>query len=188
MTTVFVGPKMIEKMHPTLQDFYWSKLKYYYAIMTLAILFTCSYCAAAQDPVSWKFNAKKTSNNTYEIHFTAAIDRPWHIYSQTTPKGGPVPTKITLRRNPLVTPAGFIREDGRLETKNEDVFGINVKYFVDRVDFVQVVKLKSNFKTNLSGTVEYMACNDRECLRPTIIPFNIELNESQGQVKNKLIL
>lgn len=59
---------------------------------------------------------------------------------------------------------GTIKEKGELKTKYEEVFGINVKYFENTVDLVQVVKLKSNVKTNLAGNVQYMACNDEACL------------------------
>ena len=50
-----------------------------------------------KDPVKWTWNATKKSDKVYEITYTAVIEKPWHIYSQTTPKGGPVPTKFIYK-------------------------------------------------------------------------------------------
>ena len=45
----------------------------------------------AQQKVSWSYTVKKLANNKYEIHITATPPMGWHIYSQLTPEGGPVP-------------------------------------------------------------------------------------------------
>ncbi len=130
----------------------------------------------AQDPVKWTFSAKKISDKNYEIHVTATIARPWNIYSQTTPEGGPLPTAIAFNKNPLVSFDGKIKENGTLKKKFEEVFDVDVLYYKDSVDFIQVVKVKNAAKTALTGTVEFMACNDEQCLPPKSIPFTISLN------------
>jgi thiol:disulfide interchange protein DsbD len=144
-------------------------------VRILVLLLFCSFSASAQNPVHWRFSAKKTADKTFEVHLTATVAQPWHIYSQTTPEGGPVPTKITLRKNPLVTLTGEAKEVGKLQTRHEEVFGVDVKYFDEGVDFVQVVKLKSNVKTNLTGNIEYMVCNDQQCLPPATVSFNVPI-------------
>lgn len=127
----------------------------------------------AQDPVSWSFSSKKIGDKMYEVHLTATVAQPWHTYSQSSPEGGPLPTKVTFTKNPLVTMQGKTKEDGKLLVKHEEVFDVDVKYYADKVDFVQVVKLKSNAKTNISGTVEFMACDESKCLPPKSIPFKV---------------
>lgn len=124
-------------------------------------------------PVSWSYSAKKTADKTYEIHLTATIGAPWHTYSQDSPDGGPLPTKIQFTKNPLVTIEGKTKEVGKMQVKHEEVFGVDVKYYSDKVDFVQVVKLKSNAKTNVSGTIEYMACDESQCLPPATVNFSV---------------
>ena len=52
---------------------------------------------------------------------------------------------------------------------------MSVKYFPGKVVFVQKVKLKKNVKTVISGTVEYMACTDEECLPPQTVTFSMPL-------------
>ncbi len=110
------------------------------------------------------------------MHLTATIDKGWHLYSQTTPEGGPVPTSFTFTKNPLLTLNGSVKEVGKLETHFEKLFDVNVKQFSDKVDFVQVVQVKGNVKTNLAGKVEYMVCDDKQCLPPATEQFSISLN------------
>jgi thiol:disulfide interchange protein DsbD len=131
---------------------------------------------AQTNPVQWMFWAKRTSGKSYEIHLKATVQSPWHIYSQHTPPGGPVPTQINFMKNPLLIIEGRPRENGRLVTKHEEVFGTNVKYFDGVVEFVHVIKLKSPAKTKLNGAIEYMVCNDEQCLPPTSVPFSIVLD------------
>jgi hypothetical protein len=131
--------------------------------------------AGAQAPYTWSFSAKKVSEGTYEIHCTANISAPWHTYSQFTPDGGPVPTKFSFTKNPLYTLDGDTKEDGKLVTKHETVFGIDVKYFDGEVDFVQKIKLKTAAKTNFTGSVTFMVCNDEQCLPPATQKFSVQL-------------
>ena len=39
----------------------------------------------------------------------------------------------------------------------------------------QLVKVKDGVKTTVSGTVEFMTCNDKECLPPKTEQFSIPL-------------
>lgn len=130
----------------------------------------------AQSPVTWSFTSKKTGDKMYEIYLTATVSDPWHIYSQTTPDGGPFPTKISFNKHPLATIEGKAKENGKLVQKYEEVFEVNTKYFDGNVSFVQVVKLKGNVKTSITGTIEFMACNNEQCMPPAEVPFTIQLN------------
>ncbi len=127
------------------------------------------------NPVNWSYSSKKLSDKTYEVRITATVASPWHIYSQTTPDGGPLPTKINFNKNPLIVTQGEIKEDGELHKKYEEVFGVDVKFFDRKVDFVQTVKLKNDVKTTVSGNIEYMVCNDVQCLPPKTISFDVQL-------------
>jgi len=107
---------------------------------------------------------------------TANVPSPWHIYSQSTPEGGPIPTSISYTKNPLlVMERDTAIESGRIITRHEDVFGVDVIYFDGKAEFVQTVKLKANAKTNLSGKINFMVCNDEQCLPPTDVPFSVAL-------------
>ena len=131
--------------------------------------------AQIESPVKWSYAAKKVNDKEYQVVITATLPKPWHIYSQHTPDGGPKPTKIVYTRNPLLVISGEPKENGALKTVHDDNFGIDVKYFGDKVEFVQYVQLKTAAKTSVSGTIDYMICNDEKCLPPTKQPFEIKL-------------
>lgn len=130
----------------------------------------------AQQKISWAYTAKKLANNKYEIHITATPPPGWHVYSQLTPEGGPVPTTFKFNNNALVALQGKVNEKGKVITYFDKNFKVNVKYFEGKADFVQVVTVKGKIKTNISGEVESMICNDRTCMPPTTEKFNVTLN------------
>ena len=133
------------------------------------------FAQIVRNPVSWTATSKKIGDKTYEIHLTANIENAWHIYSQSTPEGGPVPTNITFTKNPLIIKQGTTKEVGKLQQHHEPLFGVDVKQYSNKVDFVQVVKLKANAKTNISGSVEYQTCDDKKCLPPKTVNFSIAI-------------
>jgi len=130
--------------------------------------------AQIKNPVSWKYEAKK-NGAFYDIVITASVETPWHIYSQNTGKGGPIPTKITFNSNPLIQIEGTTKETGKLEKIFDKSFNTNVLYYSKSVVFTQKVKLKAIVKTKISGIIEYMVCDDEQCLPPTKKPFEIKL-------------
>ncbi len=139
------------------------------------IVFAAFLSNAAQSQVSWNYSVNKLEGNSYELHITAEVAGPWHIYSQQTPAGGPVPTEIRFNTHPLVQLEGKTQELGKLITRHEEVFSTDVKYYDARVDFVQLVKLKAKAKTSITGSVKYMVCNDKECLPPKTAGFTIQI-------------
>lgn len=141
----------------------------------ITLILMCGSNGFAQDVVQWNFSAKKIADKVYEVHFTPAVQSPWHIYSQSTPEGGAVATSIQFSANPLLVVDDKPMEIGKVVTKHEDVFGVDVKYLDGKVDFVQTVKLKAKVKTNVNGSITYMACKNEECLPPQTVKFNIKL-------------
>jgi hypothetical protein len=131
----------------------------------------------SQDPVSWKYSAKKIGDKVYELRITATIRPPYHIYSQQNSEDGiTLPTKIRFINNPLLKMEGRLNESGDLITRHEPELDIDVKYYANKVEFVQRISLKEDAKTNVSGSIEFMACTDVYCLPPSIVSFNIHLN------------
>lgn len=152
----------------------------YKLFVTLSFcLITSLVSAQIENPVRWTFSATKISANTYEVILSATIDKPWHLYSQFTGKGGPIPTAVVIKANPLLQiPSGKATEIGKAEKTLDANFGnppIPVVYFSNEVRFVKKVTVKGNVKTNVAGTIEYMVCNDNKCLPPTKQSFDIKL-------------
>ena len=131
--------------------------------------------AQIKNPVKWNYTAKKIADKTYEVHITAAIDQGWHIYSLDHKAEIGVATSVNFNTNPLATTNGKLEAKGKI-VKKKDPYGTEmVKFYENNVDIVQVFKLKANVKTNISGSLEFMACDDKQCLPPTKKQFSISL-------------
>ena len=142
---------------------------------TLVLAFIAMVSFAQQNPVKWESTATKAGDNQYKVTVTATVPEPWHIYSQNTPDGGPVPTEFKFNKNPLVTLVGKTKEKGKLETTHDKNFGVDVKYYSDKVVFTQLVKVKGNIKTTFTGNVNFMVCDDHQCLPPSSQAISVKL-------------
>ena len=147
--------------------------KIFSILAVLCITFTVS--AQIQDPVDWSYSVKKVSSDTYTFTATANIEGDWHIYSQTTGKGGPVPTKINFNKNPLVTIVGATKEVGKVKQVYDDLFKTTVRFIGETATYTQTLKVRGGVKTNISGFVAYMVCDDRQCLPPSKKTFDLKL-------------
>jgi len=144
-------------------------------ITATVILFVFAVSAKAQvlTPVHWSYGAKKLNNNEAVVFIKATIDDGWHVYSQTVKDGGPVKTTITFPASAEYILIGKTIEPTPI-TRNEKVFKMDVSFFEHEVIFQQKIKLKAGQAT-VKGTLEYMTCNDHQCLPPDDVEFSIPI-------------
>lgn len=146
-------------------------------IIGFCLLSLLIWAQNVENPVTFSYKVNKIDDKEYEIRIIAVIEKPWHIYSQFTPPDGPsLPTAIHFTRNPLVEVVGKPVEKGNLITKKEEVLNVELKYYGGTVEFVQKLRVKNAVKTNVNGSIEYMACTDQRCLMPASETFSIGLN------------
>jgi hypothetical protein len=142
----------------------------------LALITVLAVSLKAQNPITWTFSSKKIGDKKFEVHMTATIQSGWHLFSQTQPEDAiAIPTGFVINKNPLLEVDGKIKEVGKLEKFHDAKLEISAHQYTDKVDFVQVVKLKANALTNVNGVVEFQTCNDEKCLPPKKINFSIAL-------------
>jgi Disulphide bond corrector protein DsbC len=143
-------------------------------LYTVLMALLCSFAVFAQSDkvVKWTFESKKIAANTYEVHMTAEVGGNYHIYAQNA-GDGPLPTTFNFTKNPLLSMDGLVKEEGKQKKIYEEVFKSEVRFYEKKVDFVQLVKLKGKAKTNLAGKVEFIVCNDKECLPPSTVNFKV---------------
>ena len=58
------------------------------------------------DPIQWSLTSetvKAPAGSAVPLHLRATFQEGWHLYSLTTPKGGPIPTTAELAENPAVS-------------------------------------------------------------------------------------
>jgi Disulphide bond corrector protein DsbC len=146
-------------------------------LFCIGLIFSACQVLNAQSikEVHWTYSAKKIADKTFEVHMTASIDGDYHLYAQEAGGDGPIPTKFTFVKSPLLSLSGNVVEKGKVIQKYESAWAHNVNYYEKNVDFVQVVKLKGNVKTDLSGKVEFMVCNDKQCLPPSEVDIKVNV-------------
>lgn len=129
-----------------------------------------SLAAAAEDPVQWTlaFDSKAAAPGSHVLaKFTGTIQPHWHVYSMTTPPGGPNPTTARIADNPAV--AGFKIYQSKPVRKLDPSFGIDTETFAEQYVLLFDVELKKDAAAgpaNITANVRYQSCNDTICLPP----------------------
>ena len=141
----------------------------------LLLVVSLTMQAQIKNPVKWTFSAKKISDKTYELHMTASIDPGWHIYTIDHNADIGVATSVTVNQNPLGTISGKLKANGKPVLMKDPSTGDKIKFYEKSVDLVQIVTLKAPVKTNFTGSVEFMSCDDKQCLPPASKQFSIAL-------------
>jgi Disulphide bond corrector protein DsbC len=144
-------------------------------LFTLIISSVNLLTAQSSKQVNWTYSAKKIADKTYEIHMTASINGDYHLYAQDAGGDGPIPTAFSFSKNPVLQLNGKVKEVGSLVKKFDKTWNHDLKYYEKNVDFVQIVKLKANIKTDLIGKVEFMVCNDKQCLPPADVEIKVNV-------------
>jgi len=140
-------------------------------LFAVALLFSMTASSQILKPVKWSYAAKKTSKTEATLYLKASIEEGWHLYSQNIPDGGPVKTSFKF------TPAKTYKLNGKtIEPKPivkfEKAFDMNVGYFENSVIFQQKIKL-TGANATVKGTLEFMVCDDSQCLPPETVEFSI---------------
>lgn len=142
-------------------------------LTALLAMFTLAVAAQMQDPVHFKVSQKKVSPTELEVIFTGRIDKGWHVYSTGLPADGPISATLTTEKADGVKAVGKLSPKGKEISQFDKMFGMNLRYFENSVTFVQ--KYKITGKTyQVSGYLEYGACNDENCIPPTQVEFSFK--------------
>lgn len=142
---------------------------------TLALLASAPSFSQILDPVKWSYATKKTSENEAVVYLKATIEKGWHIYSQELAEGGPAKTNFNFAQSSSFKRMGKTVEPTPV-TVFEDVFKMEVSYFSNSVIFKQPIQLLEDSAV-IKGTIEYMACNDAQCLPPKEVEFTVPITK-----------
>lgn len=145
--------------------------------LVVSLLFSFSVLQAQpMAPVEWSFSAQKVADKEYDLVFTADIDPGWYIYSQKANEDGPIPTSFYYNADPGFQPVGIPSEEGDKKEGMDDMFGIHLIKYGKKAVFKQRVMLTDEIKT-ISGYLEFMCCNDKQCLPPKSVDFAFDFTK-----------
>lgn len=149
-------------------------------ILTAAILTVLVGTATPQilKPVKWNISVKKVSEGVYDVICKATIESKWHLYDTKLPEGGPLPTTFNLDTDESdgIELVGEFKATTKPQIEKSEAFNMELAYFDGTVTMVQRVKLTKD-KAKLVGYVEFMACNDGQCIPPGEEEFEFELTK-----------
>ena len=145
------------------------------------------------NPVKWTTTVEQTKAGMATLVITAHIDEGWHMYSQNLGNVdfGPLPTAFKFTSSNYFDTEGKTSEE-KPEEEYDPNFDMKLKYFSHSPVFRQKINVKCKNDFTLKGTVEFMVCDDKQCLPPdeAELVFNIKGNpagndcgDSKSQIK-----
>ena len=143
-------------------------------ITLLLIAFATIANAQIHNPVKWKTAVEKINDNEYYLVATASIEAGWKLYGQNIPPNGPVPTSFKYTQTPTFELVGKTEESKPI-VKHDKVFDMEIAYFYKQAVFKQRIKLLGEL-TSIKAEVEFMSCNDSNCLPPDTVDLEFFLS------------
>ena len=114
--------------------------------------------AQALKPVKWTCTVEDKKNGEATLVMAANIEKEWHIYSQFTPDGGPLPTVFTFEMNDCYSLVDKVSEPAAHEDY-DSTFQVKVLTLDGNVVFKQKIKYNKEDCT-ITGRVEGQACKE----------------------------
>ncbi|GAA0740761.1 thioredoxin family protein [Gaetbulibacter jejuensis] len=134
------------------------------------------------EPVKWSTSVEKISDTEYNLVSIATIDKGWHLYSQNVPDDGPIPTTFTYTEDGFQLLENTKEEEGH--TVDDPVFEMKIKFFENKAEFKQRIKVLNNELSIVKGEVEFMVCDDARCLPPSYVDLEFNLSNSESVSSN----
>lgn len=131
-----------------------------YVFLLLVFLAFANGNAQILDPVKWKTNIEKKSETNYVLVFNGIIEDDWHMYSQFTPEGGPLPLEVIFKNQKgnfnLVGKA----KESKTRTAYNDVFEVNETFFEKKVEIKQEITVVNSKNSKIDVSLNYQVCKE----------------------------
>jgi thiol:disulfide interchange protein DsbD len=141
-------------------------------IMILSIAFLSLPAFSQLQPVSWKAELD-ASGDTVFVVLDGYVQEGWYVYSQFLDEGGPVPTEVSFSEGTEFLLGPTVEEGEYFYEGYDDLFGMDIAKYAKHLSLKQAVEAPE--KSQISGTVIYMSCNDEMCLPPEEFDFTLQV-------------
>ncbi|GHT64063.1 thiol:disulfide interchange protein DsbD [Bacteroidia bacterium] len=132
----------------------------YIKFILIFLLYSFNLSAQIQEPVKWNYHI----NESGEILFHADVEKGWHLYDMNLPEDGPIPTSFEFERIVGAELSGKVHTNSKIHSQYEEMFLMTVRWFAENPTFIQQLKITDKAKFQISGTINYMVCNDENCI------------------------
>ena len=151
-------------------------LKRIYYLIFLSFSFL-SFAQVEEEPVQWTTQLNRISDTRVALEFKASIAEKWHLYSLEEFEDGPLPTEFVFTYDTLkLMPIGPTTS-GKPKVEYDQIFEIDLPFFDTEATFKQQFEVLDATASEISGEINYQACDDRLCIFRTE-PFRIALDGS----------
>jgi thiol:disulfide interchange protein DsbD len=136
-------------------------------------------------PITWSFDQRQNDKKTVELLFKVSIDNGWHVYGQNLPSGGPISTSFHFEKISGCKLSGNVTSSSPIIREYDKTFSMNLSWYEHQAVFVQKVTIADPAHFYVEGYVEFMGCNDENCLPPSKVPFsfgNVAAEKVQSRV------
>ena len=152
-------------------------LKRFYYLIFLSFSFL-SFAQVEEEPVQWTTQLNRISETRVALEFKASIAEKWHLYSLEEFEDGPLPTEFVFTYDTLkLMPAGPTTS-GKPKVEFDQIFEIDLPFFDTEATFKQQFEVLDATASEISGEINYQACDDRVCIFRTET-FRIALDGSK---------
>ncbi|HEX7366380.1 MAG TPA: cytochrome c biogenesis protein CcdA [Pelobium sp.] len=145
-------------------------------VIAISALLIFNLCAFAQilKPVTWSYSSERISEKEANIIIIAKMDKGWHIYAQNLADGGPIPTSFSFAKSADYELIGKTTESPKAISAYDTNFSMQISWHNDLAVFKQKIKLNKP-EVTVKGTLEFMVCNDKQCLPPEDVDFAVKV-------------
>ena len=117
-----------------------------------------------EEPVQWTTQLNRISETVVELEFNASIAEKWHLYSLEEFEEGPLPTEFVFVYDSLQLALAGPTTSGSPKVEFDQIFQIDLPFFDKEAVFKQQFKLLNAAAKEISGEINYQACDDRVCI------------------------
>lgn len=155
-------------------------------VLSFMLLLMIAWAAEAQilTPVKWEIKLEDSDSSVKTLLFSAKLDNGWHLYDMNLPEGGPISTSFNYETLKGAKTIGSPVPSKKATTVYDEQFEMNLSWYAHEVSFTQKLEITNPKAFKVEGYVEFMACNDENCLPPDKESFSF--NQSNINVEKTL--
>lgn len=137
-------------------------------VLSFMLLLMIAWAAEAQilTPVKWEIKLEDSDSSVKTLLFSAKLDNGWHLYDMNLPEGGPISTSFNYETLKGAKTVGSPVPSKKATTVYDEQFEMNLSWYAHEVSFTQKLEITNPKAFKVEGYVEFMACNDENCLPP----------------------
>ena len=150
-------------------------------LLILIALMSFNIQAQIFNPVKWTTSVEKVSDSQFDLVAKATIENHWHLYSQFLGgDDGPIPTTFSFKDSLNTFQLIGKTTEGEGHTEHDKVFNMVIKYFEKEAVFKQRINLLTDKELVLNEVVNFMVCDDSNCLPPTDVNLKFTVKGVAG--------